>query len=71
MPPRKHPHAEIGDRFGPHEVIAFAKKRADCNERVRVRCTVCGHEKEAFVFNLRVRPGCTRCKRPQLAGAEV
>jgi hypothetical protein len=61
-PLRIHKRAEIGDRFETQKVIAFARKKHS-NERVRVRCMVCGHEKEAFVFNLRRTPGCTRCKR--------
>jgi hypothetical protein len=62
--PRKYPYTRVGDHFGETQVvIALARRRYDSNERVRVRCEKCGHEKEAFVFNLRVKAGCNRCKR--------
>lgn len=59
---RKHPPAKVGDMFGNREVIAVLPKDSTCNERVRVRCPF-GHERDAYVFNLRKHSQCSHCRR--------
>lgn len=58
--PRKFPRAQVGDRFGDQVVIALQVPDASCNETVLVRCK-CGHEKAAYVFNLRRSKTCRSC----------
>ena len=60
---RKYPYAEVGDSFDVHIVTKLLPRDASGNERVQVRCTVCGNEKAALVFNLRKSGGCKRCPR--------
>jgi hypothetical protein len=54
MPARRHPHAQIGDRFGPYTVTKTQPRghRGRSDERVGWRCT-CGRSGESYVFNLR------------------
>jgi hypothetical protein len=61
--PRVHPRAKVGDRFGTREVTELLAPDFTGNERVRVRCGVCGHEDKAYVFNLRKSAKSERCRR--------
>lgn len=65
-PPRKHPQARIGDRFGARTVIATIEPgaRGRSDERVRWKC-ICGAIGESYVFNLRGRAlRCTHGGKP-------
>lgn len=62
-PRRTHPVAKVGDMFGRRRVERLLPRDHTCNERVLARCTVCGHEAPAYVFNLRRSKGCRHCGR--------
>ena len=52
---RRHPKAQVGDRFVDVTVTALLEPDGTRNETVRVRCDHCGLEWPAYVFNLRRR----------------
>lgn len=62
-PRRIHPEAKVGDMFGRRRVERLLPRDHTCNERVLARCTVCGDEGPAYVFNLRRSNGCRSCRR--------
>jgi hypothetical protein len=63
IPRRKFEPAKVGDMFGRRRVDRLVPRDATSNERVWVRCTVCGHEASAYVFNLRKSKACRYCPR--------